>query len=608
MDIDIPINARTGALILRYEHDKPIAGNSARDALKQRGLESDRDVAEFVLHPFDPHSNIRTRREQEWSSAFDENERFAEALAKKERELGLDLPIHLFGCAPLVLMLHLASCLTRRPLSVYQQQITDGSWTLGYDRSLSVPQEPFFEVEGLPTSQQGGRGQVALIVEVTQSIREAALAEFQARYPSELLATVILRPARGAPSPHSVQGPEDATRAAEQFRFVLDTLHKHRGGAESVLLAMDGPASMAAALGTVVNTNTQHPMWLHHFQPEQRKYLAVRRIHPRRRSASAPVNPTAEQFMEATELLKKVKTVHEQLVGWLKKPKQKALREQLDKTSLLKSAVDTSPATHNAPLFRHLNGSWKLHVNLVLGYQQLQDRLRSPEDWEECIRLLLVHEACHVLQEGATSYDYRGSGRTGFVLEELDFDADALAIQVASAWRREHRSGAARNRTQMQDLEDIVWNVLESLRVFEPERTLLLLSERRLRRYLIWLFHACRFGTIGLRDEEPERVRRVVIEVAGLTTGLDPYEDYPQPSVRLDGLEKNDTLVLALYYQGRFARSSNASWVRDLLRAFNQWEMHPREKTQQILKELFEQLFNQNRALVTPSGVQERST
>ncbi|MBM7117718.1 SAVED domain-containing protein [Archangium primigenium] len=598
MDIDIPINVRTRALILRYEHDRPITEDAARDALKQRGVEGDRDVVAVVLHPFEPHTRIRTRPEQDWSAAFDENERFAEALSRKERELGVDLDIHLFGCAPLMLMLHLASCLPRRPLYVYQQRITDGTWLLGYDRSLSSAQTPFFALEGLPTSRQGGRGKVALIVEVTQSIRDVALAEFQARHPSELLATVVLRPARGGPSPQAVQSLQDASEAAEQFRSVMDTLHKHLEGVESVLLAMDGPASLAAALGSVINTNTQHPVVLHHFNPEQRKYLAVRRIHPPRRVASTPGSPSSEQFAEAGELLKRVRTIHAQLCDWLKRPKQKSLRQKLEQTSLLQSDIDTVPARQNAPLFRHLNGSWTFHVNLLLGYRQLQERLRSPEDWEECVRLLLVHEAFHVAQQGATSYDYQGSGRTGFVLEALDFDADALAVEAALAWRTDHRPGRARGRTRTQDMEDIAWNVLESFRVFEPERPMRMLSERRLRRYLIWLFHACRLGTLPLRDAEPGALKRVVIEIAGLPTGLDPHEDYPQPGVRLDGQEKNESLVLALYFEARFARMQNPGWVRELLSCLAQWEQHPREEIRKRLTVLFERFFNQHRELV----------
>ncbi|WP_309895183.1 SAVED domain-containing protein [Archangium sp.] len=593
--MDISLTPRTQALILRYEHDRPVTENTARDVLKRSGFEGDRDVAAVVLHPFDSAALVRAQREQDWSWAFDENERFAEALLKRERELGLDLPLHLFGCAPLVLMLHLAWCLSRRSLYVYQQA-KDGSWSLSHDRAEPASREDFFQVEGLPAATQGGRGHVALIVEVTKSIRDTALADFRARYPSELLSTVCLRPIRG-PSEQSVQHPSEVSRAAEQFRAVLDTLHDRVEGAESVLLAMDCPGSFAAALGSAVNANTQHPLWLHHYNPEQRKYLAVHQLRHRRRLASAQASAlTSEQWTEILDELKQVRTVHQRLVEWLNKPEQSHLVERLGGTALLDSQIDTTPATETTPLFRYQAGSWKFRVDLLRGFRTLRQRLGSKEDWEECIRLLLVHEAYHVVQGGPTSYGFSGSGRTGWVLEAVDYDADAVATEVAMAWRREHRPDTT--RPQARAFEAIIWNALENLRVFEPERPVRELSERRLRRYLIWLFHACRFGMTALARAPHPELARVVIEIAGLNTFPDPYERYSQQRVRLEGLDKNDTLSLALYYRRRLVREQNPAWVRELLLAFSRWDEHSREAIQDKLKLLFERLFDQHPMLL----------
>jgi hypothetical protein len=588
------LTPRTQALILRYEHDRPVTENTARDVLKRSGFEGDRDVAALVLHPFDKATRVRDQREQDWGQAFDENERFAEALVARERELGLDLPLHLFGCAPLVLLLHLGWCLSRRPLYVYQQSREDGTWTLLHDRSKPAATEDFFHVEGLPTGRQGGRGHVALIVEVTNSIRETALAEFQARHPSELLGTVCLRPIRG-PSTHSVQHPSEVSRAAEQFRTVLDTLHDRLEGAESVLLAMDCPGSFATALGTAVNANTQHPLWLHHYDPEQRKYLAVHQIRHRRQLASARATALTQEILDE---LKKVRAVHQQLVKWLGATEQGHLVERLGGTALLESEIDTTPATESTPLFRYHAGSWKFHVDLLEGFRTLRQRLGSTEDWEECIRLLLVHEAYHVQQGGPTSYGYSGSGRTGWVLEAVDYDADAVAVEVALAWRRDHRPEAARSPARA--IAAIIWNVLENLRIFEQERPIHTLSERRLRRYLIWLFHACRFSTTALSREAHPELERVVIEIAGLPTIPDPYERYSQSRVRLDGLDKSADLALALYYRRRLVRMRDHAWVRDLLNTFSRWDELHREAVQNDMKLRFEQLFDQYRLLLAP--------
>ncbi len=496
-------------------------------------------------------------------------------------------------------MLHLASCLPRRTLHVYQQA-QDGNWAPGYDRAQPSSQDDFFLVEGLPTTRQGGRGHVALIVEVTRSIRDKAIADFQARYPSELLAIVCLRPVNG-PSSTAVEHPGQVARAADQFRHVLDTLHERFEGAESVLLAMDCPSSVAAALGTVINPNAQHTLWLHHFEPESKRYVPVHLLRSRRATVSSrSVVPTSEQILNATRVLGEVRKVHGDLVTWLKEPEQRDLVEAMDGQILLQSRIEDTPATTTGPLFRHVGGTWSFHVDLLLGLGALRTRLGAQDDWKECIRLFLIHEVYHVRQGGLTSYNYSGSGRTGFVLEVVDYDADEIAVQVAFAWRKAKQSGTVQDEGETKTLEAIIWNVLESLRVFEPERPIRDLSERRLRRYLIWLFHACRLAALAVQTKTHTQLERVTIEVAGLPTFPDPHENYAQPRVRLEGMNARDPLAVAVYYQRKLVRETDGAWVVRVLDALRRWDEQPRSEAQDAMRLLFEEFFNRHRFLLDP--------
>ncbi|MFP2904313.1 SAVED domain-containing protein [Pyxidicoccus sp. 3LFB2] len=598
--VDIPITPRSRALILRYEHDRPVIETAARDALVRDGLEGDRDIPSVVLHPHDDAREVRKQRAQDWVWSFDENERFAAALVKKETALGVDhLPVYLFGCAPLALMLHLASCLPRRPLRVYQQA-PDGTWSLGYDKAQEPAPADFLQVEGLPAARQGGRGHVALIVEVTRSIREKALAELQARYPSQLLATVCLRPVTG-PSPTSVKSPGDVFRAAEQFRGVLDTLHAHLEGAESVLLTMDCPASFAAALGSVVNRNTQHPLQLHHFNPELNKYVPVHLVSARR--STGPTREfTIEEEREANRVLGDIRNVHRDLVAWLKEPAQQALVEEMNGQALLQSEVEDAPANVPVPVFRHLGAKWSFEVGLLLSLGNLRKRLDSQEDWKECVRLFLVHEVFHVRQGGLTSYNYSGSGRAGFVLEAVDYDADAVAIQVALAWREAKQGGTVKDAGRTKTREAIIWNLLESLRIFEQERPVRDLSERRLRRYLIWLFHVCRLSILARNQLAQEAgLDRVTIEIAGLRTFPDPHESYSQQRVRLQDEDEREPLELAVYFQRQLVRENGErTWVVDLLEALSRWDERPPEEAREAMRLHFERFFDRHRELIRP--------
>ncbi|WP_224365781.1 SAVED domain-containing protein [Hyalangium versicolor] len=596
--MDIPIRSRSRALILRYEHDRPVIESAARDALSRSGHEGHQDVADVVLHPHDAARGIRDQQPQDWAWAFHENERFADLLLQKEANLGLDhLPVHLFGCAPLVLMLHLGWRLSRRTLHVYQQSLADGAWAPGHDRTQPSTREDFFQVEGLPATRQGGHGYVALIVEVTKSIKDRAVADFQARYPSELLATVCLRPTRG-PSTNAVQHPGEVSRAVEQFRSVLDTLHDRLEGAKAVLLVMDCPASFAAALGTAFNPNTQRPLWLHHFFPDK-GYLPVHLMRPQRRAAQVPA--TREQILEASRVLGEVRKVHEELAHWLKEPEQRSLVDLVDGENLLHSQINSTPATETEPLFRYLQGEWRFHVDLLLALKALRERLASPTDWKECVRLLIIHEAYHVRQGGLTSYNYSGSGRTGWVLEAVDYDADDVAVQVAFAWRQAKQPGVVKDEGQARTLEAIVWNILESLRMFEPERPIRDLSERRLRRYLIWLFHACRLGVQASRKQDGTPLEeRVIVEIAGLQGFPDAYESYPQQRVQLEGAEQSDSLGLAIYYQRTLVRESDKELIAAVLQVLSRWDSLSRAEAQDQMKLHFGRLFDRHRSLLNP--------
>ncbi|RKH02098.1 SAVED domain-containing protein [Corallococcus carmarthensis] len=596
--MNIPIDKKTNALLLRYEHDRAVIEPAARAAIAQAGMEAHQYVESVAVHERDADWNVRKQRPQDWAGAFAENDRFAETLTRKEGELGVNhLPVHLFPLAPLMLGMHLASRLERRPLCVYQQN-PNGDWWLGYQRDQAPSEEPYFEIDGLPTGPQGGRGHVALVIEVTRSIREKALAQFKERHPAALLATVVLRPLRGI-SPTAFEGPAQAARAARQFRQVLDTLHEHLEGCESVLLAMDGPGSLAAALGTAINPETQHPLRLHHFDQGTSTYVPVHLLRPRRKEERPAALLTPEWMAEATHVLEKVRAVHQKLVTWLRETEQAALVERIQGADLLQSHIGVAPELSSGPLYRHVKGSWNFHADLLLRLGALRQLLASDEDWNECVRLLLVHEAFHVGQGGLTSYNYSGSGRTGFVLEVADFDADEMAIEVALAWRRAKHGDAVREKGETRTVEQIVWNVVEFLRVFEPDRPVMELSERRLRRYLIWFFHACRLSALARKAKDAPGLGLVTIEIAGLPTFPDPDEEYAQQRIRLDYFDKDTPVAVAVYFRRRLVREENhRAWVERLFQVFRDWESTPLEKARDDMRLIFEQLFNRNRDLV----------
>ncbi|AEI63909.1 SAVED domain-containing protein [Corallococcus macrosporus] len=591
---DIPITPRTRALIVRYEQDREIADDAARNTLIRYGFGGDRDVASIVLHPYDPLRSVRRLPANEWSEAFHEQARFVEALRKREMDLGIDpLPVHIFGCAPLTLMLGLGALLPRRHLHVYQQA-QDGTWSLGHDRATTPTPGDYFQVEGLPERRQGGKGPVVLVVEVSRGIRDNVLSKVASWLPeSSILATVCLRPLDG-PASSALKEPAQAARAVAQFRAVLDSLHQNLEGADSVFLAMDAPGSLAAALGSAVNATTQHPLVLLQLSEDHKRYDEVHVIRAQR--VVARPDPSSDDLLKATRVLNEVRRVHGELVSWLRAPEQEPLVQHLGSRSYLRSEIDEEPAVTDTPLFRHHGGKWKFGWDLLLGLGALRARLETREDWNECLRLFLIHEAFHVRQGGLTSYNYRGIGWVGLVLEAADYDADAVGVEVALAWRKAQHGGAVTSVGELKTLESIIWNSLEMLRVFEPERPVLDLAERRLRRYLIWLFHVCRLSvlSVGAPDRNVrEELGRVTVELVGLPSFRDPHETYAQRRVQLKLGDVREPVMFALYFRHRLVRLDNdRAWVEELLTTLRDWELPSREDLRERVRLLFEHFFD----------------
>lgn len=593
--MDLPITPRTRSVILRYETDQAIPPNAAQAALPEETVRS--EFAHLSFQPWGSLQAVRPQDAQGWVQAFAANDRFADELNAAEARYGDSLPVHLFGRAPLALMVHLGHRLTRRRLFLYQEDKATGRWVPEFDSADSASEEPFFQIEGLPATRQGGQGHVALTVEVTHSC-DAAIQAFQARHGSGLLATVRLKVASG--ESHAAVGyPAQVARAVKEFLGALDAIHRNLEGAASVLLALACPASMAVALGTVINPNTHPPVVIHQYIEQSRDYIPVHVIQSQRRRLRPEL--TREQVLEAGEVLEKVTQIHGDLLGWLKEPAQKRLLKLLGGDHLLRSRVKATPSVQVEPLYRHLGDEWTFPAGLLLGFKQLLQRLGSQEDWEECVRLLFIHEAFHVQQGGPTSYSYSGSGRTGWVLEAVDYDADALAVQAALDYRRTRHAGLVQREGAARTASHIVWNALESVRVFEPERPVVNLSERRLRRYLIWLFHACRLHVLSRNGDREPSFERPFVEIAGLPTFPDPHETYLQQSVRLDGIDPRrpgGDLVFALYFRQEMARTDRGQWIAELLQALSRWEQQPREKAQREVQILFERFFDQHRFLV----------
>ena len=143
-------------------------------------------------------------------------------------------------------------------------------------------------------------------------------------------------------------------------------------------------------------------------------------------------------------------------------------------------------------------------------------------------QLFTLHEVVHV-DQGIESHNYRGIGRSGVVLEDVDFWADAFAVGTAALHEVARNGDAGADRCG----DILVAHVdahISAMRAFDQmeqgAQVLRVLPERRLRRYLIWFLQRARARAV----RAPEHIRallddRLFVELAPLRGRLDQRYD-----------------------------------------------------------------------------------
>ena len=169
-----------------------------------------------------------------------------------------------------------------------------------------------------------------------------------------------------------------------------------------------------------------------------------------------------------------------------------------------------------------------LHGKMVVGHGLLHALVELDRSTLESLgQLFTLHEVVHDHQ-GISSNNYRGIGRSGVVLEEADFWADAFALSTSVA-HYVKRNGAVGEERVAKATVSFIDAHLAAMRAFDlmelgarPAE----MPERRVRRYLIWYLQRARAAT--LRTPADARLlfdARVAVELAPLRGRLDGRGD-----------------------------------------------------------------------------------
>jgi len=141
-------------------------------------------------------------------------------------------------------------------------------------------------------------------------------------------------------------------------------------------------------------------------------------------------------------------------------------------------------------------------------------------------QLFTLHELLHV-DQGLGSHNYQGIGRSGVVLEEVDFWADAAAIGAATLHHIARNGPAALPARVLIDFIDAHIAAMRAFdRMEQGSETLRVMPERRLRRYLIWFVQRARAAAVRATDDVRQLLNgRLLVELAPLRGHLDDRYD-----------------------------------------------------------------------------------
>ncbi len=483
----------------------------------------------------------------DWSGLAQATERLAEWARTEASVDGRAVECYVAGHAPLATFVHLGLALSAWAGSLaIANPRKEGSWVLA---PLQLPgggdPGPYFEAEavhGLASAPSELDGCVAIFVsagplplrdEVRAALHEqgeclGALVEFRRPSPQDL---------------DGVSTPRVAAQLASAFSQ-LPGLYPH---ASSFAFFVAGPAQLAFAVGRAINPQMFKKVWVADLA--QGVYdLGLSLPWVGRSSPSIP--QSAGEVLARREVLDRINQGLQRLKDHLHEDDLPPSEFPLTTTARARLLTDLR-AIPRVELASSDTEPFRLSVlqgRLVLS-DGLLEALRALDAEAQSLvgQQLVLHEVFH-LSQGLRSADYHGVGRAGFVLEEIDFWADAFALGALSALAVRDGGAAAQREVARvtSGLIDVALNGVASFDRLEQGSQLTLLAERRLRRYLLWSLQRARASTL----RSPAHLwqlfsDRVVIEIAPLDSYLDARFD----KIVRRGISGHSELLLSLRAQ-----------------------------------------------------------
>jgi hypothetical protein len=445
------------------------------------------------------------------------------------------LEVYVGGHAPLSVFFAVGLVLdprTMKVVSIQRRKTEAKTWDV-FDLCSTASGGPLLKVSGVPAEPAEGSGRVAVLLSTqltspaTDKIRSAIQAHGDDLLSVARLLTPTTDPVIVDPTNIGV-----LVRQINDLFLSITGAFPHRTGL-SVFLA--GPTSLALAAGMVVNPN-QFLSQGHTI--ELCEYVAG----PYARVLSMPIEVARQVEVpgDAESELRRIRAFDHFKSG------VELLKSRLEPDHVFVPrgfALDESDAqalgARALTRLRELRlpnqmTAGAFEIDTLAGELRLGHGLMHPlsavdaEPLKRLGQLFTLHEVVHE-DQGVGSHNYQGIGRSGVVLEDVDFWADAFAIGTA-VLHHIARNGLDAAERPGEILTGFIDAHIEAMRAFDRmeqgDDFLRVLPERRLRRYLIWHLQRARASAVSL----PAHVRlllgsRLFVELAPLRGHLNERHD-----------------------------------------------------------------------------------
>jgi hypothetical protein len=435
---------------------------------------------------------------------------------------GIDRPVELYlaGLAPLPLFVILGMEVSSwGPPLVFLHQRKNHEWdVLPTSGQVALKQDRFFDiVHGLSNEEPfEGTGYIGLFVSTNgQPAQRDLIRTALLKDEKQLAAVVEIRTTN-----NKYLTEEYFPDAAEQLATTVSQIAGNYPHAAGLAVFVFGPTSLAYLVGRAINPTMFSEILIANYNSPNYE-IVLRQPRPGRRTRPIPTG--TEEELARAQVLKEIRAGIETIRGSIQEQDLPEFLGDEAKTNFLYNLRRVQLPTASE------GESFELHVlqeQMVLGRGLLEAlRRRSPESIRRIAALLLLHEVFHFDQNLQTS-NYRNIGRAGVALEEIDFWADAVSVCALTLHDMRCAGPIGGDEAAARSLLTNVESVLSGIEAFdrfEQGDYINRLTERRLRRYLIWHLQLARARTRPRTKADVQLMlrERLVVELAPLIGSID---------------------------------------------------------------------------------------